>query len=324
MGFGIVLAQAVTDPGLVDACGPKGEQGWVCTTVYRISGSQRAAEVADALSKPIRVAVILLVAWIVVALARRFIARLVVRMSGGVEKLVTRTPGVSFVDTGPMSETRRVQRAETVGAVLRSVVSIIVWTIAIFSALEVLGVNLGPLLATAGVAGIAIAFGAQSLVKDFLTGMFMLVEDQFAVGDVVDVGVASGTVEGISLRTTRLRDVDGVVWHVPNGTILRVGNKSQQWSRAVVDVPVGYQADIAQATDVIREVADALWRDADYAGKILAEPSVLGVESMAPGRVMIRVVIRTQPQQELPIARELRLRVKAALDAAGIAAPTIP
>jgi len=324
MGFGIVLAQAVTDPGLVNACGPKGEQGWVCTTVYRISGSQRAAEVADALSKPIRVAVILLVAWIVVALARRFIARLVVRMSGGVEKLVTRTPGVSFVDTGPMSETRRVQRAETVGAVLRSVVSIIVWTIAIFSALEVLGVNLGPLLATAGVAGIAIAFGAQSLVKDFLTGMFMLVEDQFAVGDVVDVGVASGTVEGISLRTTRLRDVDGVVWHVPNGTILRVGNKSQQWSRAVVDVPVGYQADIAQATDVIREVADALWRDADYAGKILAEPSVLGVESMAPGRVMIRVVIRTQPQQELPIARELRLRVKAALDAAGIAAPTIP
>jgi len=324
MGFGIVLAQAVTDPGLVDACGPKGEQGWVCTTVYRISGSQRAAEVADALSKPIRVAVILLVAWLVVALARRFIARLVVRMSGGVEKLVTRTPGVSFVDTGPMSETRRVQRAETVGAVLRSVVSIIVWTIAIFSALEVLGVNLGPLLATAGVAGIAIAFGAQSLVKDFLTGMFMLVEDQFAVGDVVDVGVASGTVEGISLRTTRLRDVDGVVWHVPNGTILRVGNKSQQWSRAVVDVPVGYQADIAQATDVIRDVADALWRDADYAGKILAEPSVLGVESMAPGRVMIRVVIRTQPQQELPIARELRLRVKAALDAAGIAAPTIP
>jgi small conductance mechanosensitive channel len=324
MGFGIVLAQAVTDPGLVDACGPKSEQGWVCTTVYRISGSQRAAEIADALSKPIRVAVILLVAWLVVALARRFIARLVVRMSGGVEKLVTRTPGVSFVDTGPMSQTRRIQRAETVGAVLRSVVSIIVWTIAIFSALEVLGVNLGPLLATAGVAGIALAFGAQSLVKDFLTGMFMLVEDQFAVGDVVDVGVASGTVEGISLRTTRLRDVDGVVWHVPNGTILRVGNKSQQWSRAVVDIAVGYEADIAQATDVIREVADALWHDDHYAPQILAEPSVLGVESMAPGRVMIRVVIRTQPQQELPIARALRVRVKAALDAAGIAAPTVP
>jgi len=324
MGFGVVLAQAVTDPGLVQACGPKGEQGWICTTVYRITGNQSAAEITDALSKPIRVVVILLVAWLIVAILRRFISRLVVRMSGSVEKLVTRTPGVSFVDTGPMSATRRVQRAETVGAVLRSVVSIIVWTIAVFSALEVLGVNLGPLLATAGVAGIAIAFGAQSLVKDFLTGTFMLVEDQFAVGDVVDLGVASGTVEGISLRTTRLRDVDGVVWHVPNGTILRVGNKSQQWSRAVVDIPVAYETDIAQATDVIREVADDLWHDDRYAPQILAEPSVLGVESMAPGRVMIRVVIRTQPQQELPIARALRVRVKAALDAAGIAAPTVP
>jgi small conductance mechanosensitive channel len=321
MGLGIVVAQATNDPGLVQACGPKAEQGWICSTVYRITGDDHAAQIADALSKPIRVVVILLVAWLVVAIARRFISHLVVKMSGGVEKLVTRTPGVSFVDTGPMSQARRVQRAETVGAVLRSIVSIIVWTIAIFTALEVLGVSLGPLLATAGVAGIAIAFGAQSLVKDFLTGMFMLVEDQFAVGDVVDLGVATGTVEGISLRTTRLRDVDGVVWHVPNGTILRVGNKSQQWSRAVVDIPVAYEADIAAATDVIREVADALWHDDRYAPLILAEPNVLGVESMAPGRVLIRVVIRTQPQEELRVGRELRLRVKAALDAAGIAAP---
>jgi small conductance mechanosensitive channel len=323
MGLGIVVAQATNDPGLVQACGPKAEQGWICSTVYRITGDDHAAQIADALSKPIRVVVILLVAWLVVAIARRFISHLVVKMSGGVEKLVTRTPGVSFVDTGPMSQARRVQRAETVGAVLRSIVSIIVWTIAIFTALEVLGVSLGPLLATAGVAGIAIAFGAQSLVKDFLTGMFMLVEDQFAVGDVVDLGVATGTVEGISLRTTRLRDVDGVVWHVPNGTILRVGNKSQQWSRAVVDIPVAYEADLAQATDVIREVAEALSRDEQYQDSILAEPNVLGVESMAPGRVLIRVVIRTEPQEELRVGRELRLRVKAALEAAGIAAPTI-
>jgi small conductance mechanosensitive channel len=323
MSLGIVLAQATNDPGLVQACGPKGEQGWICSTVYRITGDQHAAEVADALSKPLRVLLILLVAWIVVRIGRHLISRLVLRMSGGVEKLVTRASGVSFVDTGPMSTTRRVQRAETVGAVLRSIVSIVVWTIAIFTALEVLGVNLAPLLATAGVAGIAIAFGAQSLVKDFLTGMFMLVEDQFAVGDVIDVGVASGTVEGISLRTTRLRDADGVVWNVPNGTILRVGNKSQQWSRAVVDIPVAYEADIAQATDVIRDVADALWQDEHYAPEILAEPNVLGVESMAPGRVVIRVVIRTRPQQELAVARELRVRVKAALEEAGIAAPTV-
>ena len=323
MSLGLVLAQATNDPGLVQACGPKGEQGWICSTVYRITGDERAAEVADALSKPIRVVVILLVAWLVVAISRRFISRLVAKMSGGVEKLVAH-PKVSFVDTGPMSQTRRAQRAETVGAVLRSIVAIVVWTIAIFSALEVLGVSLGPLLATAGVAGIAIAFGAQSLVKDFLTGAFMLVEDQFAVGDVVDVGVATGTVEGVSLRTTRLRDLDGVVWHVPNGTIVRVGNKSQQWSRSVVDIPVAYQADIAKATDVIREVADALRHDDHFAPLILDQPDVLGVESMAPGQVIVRVVIRTQPQAQFRVGRELRLRVKAALDAAGIAAPGSP
>jgi small-conductance mechanosensitive channel len=159
-------------------------------------------------------------------------------------------------------------------------------------------------------------------VKDFLTGMFMLMEDQYGVGDVIDTGVATGTVEGVSLRTTRLRDVDGVVWHVPNGSILRVGNKSQQWSRAVVDVPIAFQADTTTADEVIRRVADEVWHDPDYASIILAEPSVLGVESLAPGRVVMRVVVRTQPQEQWRIERELRKRIKAALDEAGIALPS--
>jgi small conductance mechanosensitive channel len=292
--------------------------------VYRVTGSTDAAEVADTLSKPIRIVVVFFVAWIAVRIARRIISRFVRHLSGGVEKLATTRAGVALVDTGPMSRTRRTQRADTVGAVLRSIVSLIIWSVAVLTILETLGINLAPLLATAGVAGIALAFGAQSLVRDFLSGMFMLVEDQFGVGDVIDAGVATGTVEGISLRTTRLRDLDGVVWHIPNGTILRVGNKSQQWARAVVDVEVAYGADISQATDVITEVADALWQDDDFAPVILAEPNVLGVESLAPGRVVIRVVIRTQPQEQWRVARELRLRVKAALDAAGIAAPSVP
>jgi small conductance mechanosensitive channel len=321
---GLVLAQAATDPGLVDACGPKGSQSWLCSSVYRLTGDSHAAEVADALSKPIRIVVVLLVAWIVVRISRRIISRFVKHLSGGVEKLAGSRAGVALVDTGPMSQTRRTQRAETVGAVLRSVVSIVVWSIAVLTILETLGINLAPLLATAGVAGIAIAFGAQSLVKDFFSGVFMLVEDQFGVGDVIDAGVATGTVEGVSLRTTRLRDLDGVVWHIPNGTILRVGNKSQQWARAVVDVEVAYGADISQATDVIRQVAEALWHDEEFASVILAEPNVLGVEALAPGRVAIRVVTRTRPQEQWRVARELRLRVKAALDAAGIAAPAGP
>jgi len=322
MSASAVLAASVNDPGLVNACGPKGEQSWLCSTVYRITGDSHAADVADALAKPIRIIVILLLAWIAVRITRVLTGRLVKHLSGGVEKLASMRGGVALVDTGPMPQARRTQRAETIGAVLRSVVTIVIWSIAVLTILEILGINLAPLIAGAGIAGVALGFGAQSLVRDFLSGMFMLMEDQFGVGDVVDTGVATGTVEGVSLRTTRLRDIDGVVWHIPNGTILRVGNKSQQWSRAVVDVPVAFEADTGVATDVIHGVAEGIWHEPDYASVILAEPSVLGVESLAPGRVVIRVVVRTQPQQQWRVERELRVRIKAALDAAGIALPS--
>jgi small conductance mechanosensitive channel len=319
--FPSLVVAAASDPGLVNACGPKGEQSWLCSTVYRVTGDTHAADVADALSKPIRIVVVLLGAWILVRVTRALTKRLIKHMSGGVEKLAGMR-GVSFVDTGPMPQARRQQRAETIGAVVRSIVIVVIWSIALLTVLEILGINLAPIIAGAGIAGIALGFGAQSLVKDFLSGMFMLMEDQFGVGDVIDTGVATGTVEGVSLRTTRLRDVDGVVWHVPNGTIPRVGNKSQQWSRAVVDVPVTFQADTAAATEVIRTVADAVWHDPDYASIILTEPSVLGVESLAPGRVVIRTVVRTRPQEQWRVERELRRRIKAALDEAGIALPS--
>ena len=322
MSASAVLAASVNDPGLVNACGPKGEQSWLCSTVYRITGDSHAADVADTLAKPIRIVVILLIAWIAVRITRVLTGRLVKHLSGGVERLASMRGGVAFVDTGPMPQARRTQRAETIGAVLRSIVTIVIWSIAVLTILETLGINLAPLIAGAGIAGVALGFGAQSLVRDFLSGMFMLMEDQFGVGDVVDTGVATGTVEGVSLRTTRLRDVDGVVWHIPNGTILRVGNKSQQWSRAVVDVPVAFEADTAVATDVIHDVAAGIWHEPEYASVILAEPSVLGVESLAPGRVVIRVVVRTQPQQQWRVERELRVRIKSALDAAGIALPS--
>jgi moderate conductance mechanosensitive channel len=329
----LVLAQA-SDPGLVDACGPKGEQSWLCSTVYRITGDTHAADVADTLSKPIRIVVVLLGAWILVRITRVLTRRLIKHMSGGVEKLASMKTMqvVSFVDTGPMPQARRTQRAETVGAVVRSIVTIVIWSIALLTVLEILGINLGPLIAAAGIAGVALGFGAQSVVKDFLSGMFMLMEDQFGIGDVVDTGVpgpagggstVSGTVEGVSLRTTRLCDIDGVVWHVPNGSIPRIGNKSQQWSRAVVDVPVTFQADTGAATDVITTVTDQVWHDPEYASIILAEPSVLGVESLAPGRVVIRVVVRTRPQEQWRVERELRIRIKAALDEAGIALPSV-
>src|SRR3954470_18931461 len=258
----LVLA-AVSDPGLIDACGPKGEQSWLCSTVYRITGDTHAADVADALSKPIRIVVVLLAAWILVRITRVLTRRLVKHMSGGVEKLASMKPAsmkrVSFVDTGPMPQARRTQRAETIGAVVRSIVSITIWSIAVLTVLEILGISLGPLIAGAGIAGVALGFGAQSLVKDFLSGMFMLIEDQFGVGDVIDVGDALGTVEAVSLRTTRVRSVDGTLWHVPNGEIHRVGNKSQEWSRALLDIEVSYATDLNRAQEIIKRVADDVW-----------------------------------------------------------------
>jgi moderate conductance mechanosensitive channel len=319
----LVFAAGANDPGLVEACGTKGNQSWACTTVYRITGDATAADVADALTKPIRIVFILLVAWVVVLVARAIINRFVRHLSGGVERLATLRPGVAFLDTSRSTPERSARRATTIGAVLRSVASVLIWSIALLTILDEVGVNLAPLLAGAGIAGIALGFGAQTLVRDFLSGLFMFVEDQYGVGDVVDVGLATGTVEALSLRTTRLRDVQGVVWHVPNGEIHRVGNKSMLWSRALIDVAIRYDADVDAAIRVIQEAANEIRRDEDLGHYILDEPDVLGIESLSPDRVVIRVVVRTRPQEEARVERALRARIKTALEEAGIAVPTV-
>ena len=172
-----------------------------------------------------------------------------------------RTPN-ALLETDEIS-LRAEQRINALTSVLRSVATAVIFAIAGFMILGELGLNLAPLLAGAGIVGIALGFGAQSLVKDFLSGMFILVEDQFGVGDIVDLDQqTSGTVEAVSLRTTRLRSVDGTVWHVPNGDIRRVGNKSQHWSRALLDIEVAYDTDIDHASAVIKRVADELWQRA--------------------------------------------------------------
>jgi small conductance mechanosensitive channel len=186
-----------------------------------------------------------------------------------------------------------------------------------------LGIELGPLIAAAGIAGVALGFGAQSLVKDFLAGIFILIEDQYGVGDIIDVGEVSGTlvtgtVESVSLRATRLRSTNGTVWHVPNGTILRVGNMSQQWARALLDVSVAYGSDLDRAQAVIKAAADELWQDPAWSEELLEEPELWGVESLAPEGVTIRLVVKTQPAEQFRVLRELRGRIKLALDAAGV------
>ncbi|RJL22836.1 mechanosensitive ion channel family protein [Bailinhaonella thermotolerans] len=222
---------------------------------------------------------------------------------------------------GPILLTeRRRQRTETLGSVLRSIASILILGTAVLMMLQRLGFNLAPLLASASVVGVAVGFGAQNIVKDFLAGVFMLLEDQYGVGDVIDVGQAKGTVEAVSLRITRLRDINGAVWYVRNGEITRVGNESQGWARAVLDIPVAYTADVSRVREVLRETAVRMWEDEAYHGAvILEEPEVWGVEALSTDSVVMRVVVKTVPLKQWEVARELRVRVKQALDEEGFA-----
>lgn len=202
---------------------------------------------------------------------------------------------------------------------MRSLVTFVIWVVAAFMMLGAVGINLAPLLAGAGVIGVALGFGSQSLVRDFLSGFFILIEDQYGVGDIVDMeGRAAGVVEAVSLRTTRLRSVDGVVWHVPNGEIRVIGNMSQHWSRSLLDVEVAYDTDIDQAKTVVKRVADKLWRE-DPA--ILEEPEMWGVEELAASGVVLRLVVKTTPKEQWRVSRRLREEIKRAFDAEGIEIP---
>ncbi|MBN2204912.1 MAG: mechanosensitive ion channel family protein [Thermoleophilia bacterium] len=216
---------------------------------------------------------------------------------------------------------RLTQRAGALGAALRSVASITIYTVAIIMVLGEFDVSLGPLLAGAGIAGVALGFGAQSLVRDFLSGIFILIEDQYGVGDIVDLGEAIGTVEEVTLRVTRVRDVRGTLWHVPNGEIRRVGNQSQLWARVILDVEVAYDTEIAKASAVIKEVADALWREGLATAPILEEPEIWGVENFGPDAIVLRLAAKTEPGLQWALSRELRARLKRAFDEHGIEIP---
>jgi small conductance mechanosensitive channel len=227
----------------------------------------------------------------------------------------------SVLASAPLLTERRRQRTETIGSVLRSITSIAVFTVAGAMVLSELDFDLGPVIASAGIAGVALGFGAQNLVKDYLNGMFMILEDQYGVGDAIDAGEASGIVEAVGLRTTRLRSVDGTVWHIRNGEILRVGNMSQGWSRALLDVSVAYDTDTDLAARVIKEVADSVWHDEALGKLVLEEPEVWGVENLGVDGIAIRLVVKTAPLEQWTVARELRRRVKTAFAEHGIEIP---
>ncbi len=222
-----------------------------------------------------------------------------------------------------LDEERKTQRAATMGAILKSTSTFVIFTLALLTVMATVGLPLGPLLASAGVGGVALGFGAQSLVKDFLSGIFMILEDQYGVGDVIDTGEAIGTVEDVTLRVTRLRDASGIVWYVRNGEIVRIGNRSQGWSTAVVDIPVGYSENLDVVLPLIRAVVHDLDLSDEWTTRLLEEPVVAGVESMIGGVVTVRIIAKCAPNESFSVSREIRERVKAAFDEAGIRAPQV-
>jgi moderate conductance mechanosensitive channel len=324
---------------LFEACGDT--PGLVCEWVFNLFDSARAARLADwFVAKPLKILLIFAIAWVVTRLLRRGITRMIERfiaereaedesdLEG--ESAESHRPGrlaglrARAADTAQrLSEQRerRRQRAQALGMVLKSITALTVYGLAVVIAVSEFGISVGPLIAGAGIVGVAIGFGAQSLVRDFLTGIFMLVEDQYGVGDVIDVGEAVGLVEEVTLRTTRLRDLEGRVWYIPNGEIRRVGNLSQKWGRAVLDVGVSYDTDLDQAMAVMKRVADELWHEDLDGAHIIEEPEVIGVNAFGDSEITLRVMMKTEPIHQFKVGRELRKRVKEAFDREGIEIP---
>ncbi|MBC7373525.1 MAG: mechanosensitive ion channel family protein [Frankiales bacterium] len=262
---------------------------------------------------------------VVRVVVHRSVSRLINKAVSGTVPVVLRPlrgrGNATVVDSAPLLNERRKQRTQTIGSVLRSVTSIVVFSVATTMVLSELSFDLAPIITSAGIVGVALGFGAQNLVKDFLNGMFMILEDQYGVGDAIDTGEASGIVEAVGLRVTRLRSVDGTVWHIRNGEIIRIGNMSQGWSRALLDISVAYETDTDLAATTIKRVADSVWKDPELGPLVLEEPEVWGVENLGIDGIAIRLVVKTAPLEQWKIARELRRRVKAAFAEAGIEIP---
>ncbi len=316
------LTVLAVDEGFASA--PDCADYWLCQKLYDWFGLDWLAENARVLvATPARILLVVVLAAVFRALVHRAIRRLTDRTATGAMPTILRPlrNRVAQGDPDGQITERRTQRAEAIGSVLRSFASIVVLGIAVVMVLGELGINLAPIVASAGVVGVALGFGAQNLIKDFIAGIGIILEDQYGVGDVVDLGEASGTVEAVGLRITRLRDVNGVVWYVRNGEVLRVGNKSQGYAQVVIDMPVAHDTDLERARALMQEVADAMYAEEEWAEVLLAEPESLGVEQITSEGVFLRLMVRATNADQWRVGRELRMRLKERFVAEGIRTP---
>lgn len=301
------------------------ESGSACALVWNMTGSEWLAESADIVFlKPLRIILIIVICLIARGLIHRAIKRLTrVTADGKAPRILRpfkeRVPKLmADADAEELLGDRRKQRAQTIGSLLRSLVTWLILTVMLLLVLSELGINIGPILASAGVVGLAIGFGAQALVKDVISGVFMIMEDQYGVGDSVDLGEAIGVVQVVGLRVTTLRDLQGTLWYVRNGEIIRTGNMSQSWANIVLDLPLGPSVDLDTATEEITRAAMTFNDDPQWGEYVFEEPDVQGVVDMNVNATLFRVVIKVDSEQQWAIGRELRRRISQVLRESGI------
>jgi small conductance mechanosensitive channel len=318
----LVLAD-ISASELHDTCGV--DPDFACRELLQRTENRSLAEVADfVVGTPLAIFLILIGALIANKLVGRAIDRGLKSLSSGIVReraTAVRRRGPGATVESPEATLRAERRISALQSILRSVAGFVILLLAIFAVLSEIGIDVAPLLAGAGVLGVALGFGSQSLVKDFLAGMFILMEDQFGIGDIVELDSGTtGTVEAVSLRTTRLRAKDGTVWYIPNGTIIRVGNRSQHWTRTVLEIDVAAGTDVERAERAVKRVAHALCRDSD---EILEEPEVAGVEQR-DDETVIHLALKTLTADQDAITHELRERLAEEFARERIAVPDVP
>ncbi len=319
---------------LSEACGT--DPDWLCRKVFEWTDNSDVAGIATWLvDRPVKVLVIVLLALLTRRIVHKAIDGLIDRLMSersSEEKDAVRAAEASSsmlrreVLSGKLASLRNRtdrarQRAKTLGMLFKSIASAAVGTVTLMMLLGEFDINLGPLLAGAGILGLGIGFGSQSLVRDLLSGIFMLIENQYGVGDYIDVGEANGTVESLGLRTTRLRDKYGTLWHIPNGEIRRVGNMTQSFSKIPMEIDVAYDTDLDLAMETMKTVADGVWNEQLEEATIVEEPAVSGIQHFGADGITIRLSVKTEPGEQWSTARVLRKRLKEAFDEAGIEIP---
>lgn len=296
---------------------------WLSDIWTAVSEWLAGVGILDLVTKLLTAAFIVLVALLIRWVAGIAIHRVVNRIVSGVKRKheVTDTQALS---ASPLTAMRIVQRTRTLGSVLNNIVNVVLISVVVLMLVDTFAPGvLGSFALLTAAIGAGLGFGAQNIVKDVLNGIFMVVEDQYGVGDIVDLGPATGVVEAVTIRVTLVRDVNGTLWFVRNGEIVRVGNMSQGWARVIIDLAIPYDSDIEAIEEAVLATATDLAQNSAWRSRILEKPEIWGIESISAEAVITRVVMKTRTSAKDDVARELRMRIKHTLDGLGVKLPSL-